>query len=179
VLTIPRKEQLMIYGPQMVNVESEPVYADEYHLLPELRRYMIPIMEKHNGIGLSAPQVGVFKQFFIMRKDEGNIVDVVNPVVTRMYGIERPGFEACLSLPPSGNGCKVSRCDHVQIEHSTSKTQLRQQTVFSYMDSRVAQHEYDHLTGTFFIDRVHARWQREILDEFYKWREQSNAKKYA
>jgi len=179
MFTIPLKEQLMIYGPAMINIEAEPVFPDEYHLLPALRAFMIPMMKKNNGIGLAAPQVGVFKQFFIMQTDEGYILDVVNPEITRMYGYERPGFEACLSLPPNGNGCMVARCDHVDIEHSTSKKALRTSKTFSYMDSRVAQHECDHLTGTFFVDRVHPRWREEVLKEFSTWKGLKNAAKYS
>jgi peptide deformylase len=179
VFAIPSKERLMIYGPEMVNIEAAPVFSDEYDLLPALRRYMLPIMRKNNGIGLAAPQIGVFKQYFLMMSDDGRIVDVVNPEITRMYGFERLGFEACLSLPPNGNGCKVARCEHVDIEFSTSKTPLRSIKTFSFMDSRVAQHEFDHLTGTFFVDRIHPARRKEVLEEFHRWKGQSYAEKLA
>lgn len=175
MFAIPTTGNIWTYGPKMANVESEPVFADEYDLLGALRRYMLPIMKRNNGIGLAAPQVGVFKQFFIMQLDDGRIVDVVNPEIRRMYGYERPGFEACLSLPPNGNGCMVARCDHVQIEYSSVKSSLRQEKVFSGMDSRVAQHECDHLTGTFFVDRVHPTWRKPIMAEFYKWKGRQDA----
>lgn len=177
MFAIPSQERLMIYGPDMINVEAEPVFSDEYDLLPALKSFMLHVMRKNNGIGLAAPQVGVFKQFFVMLLDEGRTIDIVNPEIARMYGYERMGFEACLSMPPNGNGCKVARCDHVDIEYSTSKSPLRSIKTFSYMDSRVAQHEFDHLTGTFFVDRVHPARKKEVLEEFHKWKGQSYAEK--
>lgn len=175
MFTIPTAGNIWVYGPKMAQVESEPIFSDEYDQLPALRSYMLPIMKRNNGIGLAAPQIGVFKQFFIMQMDDGRIVDVVNPEIHRMYGYERQGFEACLSLPPNNNGCLVPRCDHVKIEYSNTKSSIRQEKVFSGMDSRVAQHECDHLTGTFFVDRVHPTWRKPIMEEFYKWKGKQHA----
>lgn len=175
MFTIPSNGKVSIYGPEMINVEAEPVFPDEWSLLKDLRTYMIWMMKKHNGIGLAAPQIGVNKQFFIMEMGDGRIVDVVNPLITQMYGFELPEFEACLSIPPFGNGCDVPRCDHVKIHHSTSKNFLCEEKVYSRMDSRVAQHEADHLNGTFFIDRVHPRWKAKVLKEFHKWKDGKNA----
>lgn len=179
MFTIPDHERLYCYGPKMVNVESVPVEWDEYDSLKALRAYMIGVMQRHNGIGLAAPQVGIFRQFFIMRTDEGNIVDVVNPEVIQLFGHEREGFEACLSIPPVGNGCPVPRCEHVRIEFATSHDpHVRSIRKFSGMDAIVVQHELDHLTGTFFIDRVNAdrKIRTEVLSMFEKWRVKNNAK---
>jgi peptide deformylase len=165
-----------MYGPAMINVESEPVYLDEYSGLGELREYMIRMMRKHNGIGLAAPQVGIFKQYFILETDDGDIVDLVNPRIEEMYGIARTEFEACLSLAPAGNGCPVERCDHVEITFSTAISEERTTRKFSYMDSRVAQHEFDHLTGTFFVDRAHPTWRKKVLDLFYTWKRKQECK---
>lgn len=178
MIPIPRGDQLMLYGPAMVNVESDPVYLDEYSDLADLRGYMVEMMLKHNGIGLAAPQVGIFKQFFVMMTNEGDIIDLVNPEIAPngMWGIARMGYEACLSIPPNGNGCRVERCDHVRIVYSTSQSEERTERVFSFLDSRVAQHEMDHLTGTFFIDRAHPKWKRIVLDEYMKWKRGQNEK---
>jgi peptide deformylase len=170
MFTIPSAGRISLYGPQMINIEAEPVYADEYALLPTLREYMLSTMRKNNGIGLAAPQVGVSKQFFVLETEDGDYLDIVNPEIKEMYGIARTEFEACLSIPPAGNGCDVERCDYVEIEFSTSASEERILRKFSFMDSRVAQHEFDHLTGTFFVDRVHATWKKKVLDLFYKWK---------
>lgn len=170
MFTIPSRHNLCFYGPKMINIEAEPVFADEYELLPTLRDYMMRMMRQHHGIGLAAPQIGVSRQFFLIETAQGEILDVVNPEIKEMYGIANTEFEACLSIPPAGNGCDVERCDHVEIEYSTSTSPERILRKFSFMDSRVAQHEFDHLTGTFFVDRVHPTWKKKVLDLFYKWK---------
>ena len=170
---IPQRERVLYYGPHLVNVESEPVYREEYELLPDLRRYMVRVMERHNGIGLAAPQVGIFKQYLIIRTDEGKIIDMVNPDILQMFGHERERFEASLSLPPVGNGCKVPRCEQLRVTAGSSKEPDRRETThLRGMDAVVAQHEIDHLTGTFFIDRIMPNRRREVLAAFHNWQSQ-------
>ena len=132
---------------------------------------MIPMMRMNNGVGLAAPQIGVFKQYFIMETTDRKIVDFVNPDIYKMYGKEEEDFEACLSLPPTGNGCPVPRLEHISIIASTSKDpQERKETQFSKMNARVAQHEIDHLCGVFFIDRVNEKRRKAVLDLYRNWK---------
>jgi peptide deformylase len=176
---IPVRERLFYYGEKMINIESSPVLDDEHKSLPVLKQYMLSVMQRHNGIGLAAPQVGIFRQYFVMKTDEGNVVDMVNPEVIQLYGREREGFEACLSIPPVGNGCAVPRCEHIRLEFSTSEEpETRIIKRLSGMDAIVAQHELDHLTGTFFIDRVNAdrKIRTEVVKMFEQWRRKTYAR---
>jgi len=171
MIEIPKRERLLIYGPQMINHKCEDVGFDEYDSLPELRTYMLSIMRQNNGSGLAAPQVGVFKNFFVMEMRDRSVVDVVNPEIVQMYGHEIDGFEACLSIPPVGNGCKVPRPQKIKIEFGTSQNpHWREVYELQGMDAVVAQHELDHLTGTFFIDRVNDVRKKEVLRLFGSWR---------
>lgn len=176
MFSIPFSDRIQMYGPKMVHVESEPVFFEDYSNLSALRAHMVRMMHRHHGIGLAAPQVGVFKQFFVMEMDDGEIVDLVNPEIVEMYGIARTEFEACLSIQPGGNGCPIERCDHVEITFSTATCEERTTRKFSHMDSRVAQHEFDHLTGTFFVDRAHPTWRKKVLDMFYTWKRKQECK---
>jgi peptide deformylase len=171
MIEIPKRERLLIYGPQMINHKCEDVGFDEYDSLSGLQSYMLSIMRKNNGVGIAAPQVGVFKNFFVMQTRNQRIIGVVNPEVIRMYGHEIDGFEACLSIPPVGNGCKVARPQKLRIEFGMSDNPgLRNVYELQGMDSVVAQHEIDHLTGTFFVDRVNDVRQKEVLRLFESWR---------
>ena len=170
---IPDHERLLIYGPRMINIQAEPVTYDEYDLLPVLREYLLFIMQRHNGVGIAAPQVGIFKNFVLMETPTGEIVDMVNPDVLQMYGHEREGFEACLSLPPVGNGCPVARLHNLKVEYATSEhPSIREVHDLSGMEAIVAQHELDHLTGTFFIDRAKEGRRKEVLKSFRQWQTQ-------
>lgn len=173
---LPCGKKIQYYGPEMINVESEWILPEEYDLLPRLREYMLRLMHKHNGIGLSAPQVGLFKQFYVMATDSGTLIDFVNPEIIQLYGYEREGFEACMSIPPVGNGCRIARCEKIRIEFGTAiNPNVRTVKEFYGMDAIVSQHELDHLTGTFFIDRVSESLRRQVLQSFRKWKETTNA----
>ena len=173
MFTIPERERLLVYGPQMINVESDTVTFDEYDLLPSLREYLLDIMEHHNGCGLAAPQTGIFKNFLVMQTLEGKFLDMVNPVMMQMWGHEIDGFEACLSLPPVGNGCPVARLQYVKVEYGTSASPNSREThEFSGLNAIIVQHEMDHLTGTFFIDRAKINRRKEVFELFQKWKRQ-------
>ncbi len=171
MFSIPKKPQLLYYGTNMAGVESDPVDPSEFEGLSELRTYMLRVMQENKGIGLSACQVGVFKQFFIFETKEGDVLDFVNPEIERFYGAEREGFESCLSIPPFSNGCLVFRMQHIILTAATVKyPQHRQTWRFSTIDARVVQHEVDHLWGTFFIDRVSSKRRTDVLDAFNSWK---------
>lgn len=166
----------MTYGPAMVNVLSEPVAEGDYKDLPKLRRYMLECMRKADGVGLAAPQIGLFKQFVILEFGT-EVLDLINPEITRMYGKETEDFESCLSLPPQGNDCLVPRLENIHVEASTSRLpSFRREFVFKGFEARIVQHEIDHLTGTFFVDRIPLARKQDVLKRFENWKEMRRAK---
>jgi peptide deformylase len=179
MIVVPTSGKINLYGPAMVNVVSSRVEGDDYKQLPALRDYMLKIMRRYGGIGIAAPQVGVFKQFIVFEQLNGMVMDMVNPEITRMYGKEISGVEGCLSIPPSGNGCRVPRQQYVSVEYESAVLPgFAQEIVLSEQDAVVVQHEIDHLTGTFFVDRVGSSTKRKALEEFSKWKDERN-KPYA
>jgi peptide deformylase len=173
-MEIPNDGKVWKYGPLMRHVESLLVQPADYEQLPELRDYMISVMNRHNGIGIAAPQVGVFIQLVVIEDRQGDIISMVNPTITKMHGLEKQRFEACLSLPPSGNGCLVPRMEYITVEYATvEKPHIKITRDMRATDSVVAQHEIDHLYGVFFIDRVGEKRRREVLNSFEKWKQEN------
>lgn len=155
----------------MVNVETEYVTRDEAAQLPALREYMITTMRQWSGIGLSAPQIGISKAYFVFELQSGAVIDMVNPEIVHMRGREVLGTEACLSVPPARNECLVPRMEHITVAYGTSsEPQIRRNIDLSFRDAAVAQHECDHLTGNFFFDRVSGLTKRNVLALFDKWK---------
>lgn len=163
--------RLLTYGPEMNNILAKPVEESEWPQLQELFEYMVEVMRRADGIGLAAPQIGCFKQFLIVQMRDGSIVGLVNPEIMRLYGKEVEGSEGCLSLPPRDNTCMVPRLENIDVEAALYHTpEIRKQLTFHRGASRIIQHELDHLTGTFFIDRVPEVKKREALDRFHHWK---------
>lgn len=174
MIVVPTDNRIWLYGPAMDDVESELVLSEEFEQLVPLRDYMRKMLKKHRAIGLAAPQVGVFKQVFIFETASGEIVNLVNPEITLMRGKEVFAMEACLSVPPLNNQCPVPRMQNITVEHSTVEEPGRvRDSVLKGRDAVVAQHEIDHLTGTFFFDRVSSGYRINVLDRFNKWKREN------
>ena len=121
---------------------------------------MLDIMEKEGGMGLSANQVGFNGQIFVMKtylnKKYGSPIAVINPVIKGLSKEIEEGVEGCLSHP--GLLLKVRRPISCMVEFDTltddGKTVIHVDTKFDDLDARIFLHEYDHLHGIQFIDRV-------------------------
>jgi peptide deformylase len=162
--------RLLLYGPDIVNVVSHPVVPSEFDELPRLLEYMTKVMRHCKGVGLSAPQVGVFKNFLIYERLDRSVFGLVNPMIERMLGKELDQEEESLSIPPVGNGCRVPRMEMVLVKASTVKNPFSIQT-FKLVgsDARIVQQQLDCLTGTFFVDRVPEKRKRVVLENYRSW----------
>lgn len=116
-------------------------------------RSMFPLMYESQGIGLAAPQIGWGVRLFVVNvsgRPEDELV-IVNPVVVEKSGGTWMFEEGCLSLP--GIRGKVEREKVVVVEgQDLDGNPVRVQA--EGLDGRCLLHEYDHLDGVLFIDRL-------------------------
>lgn len=112
------------------------------------------------GIGLAAPQVGKSLRMFVidsgpMKESDPEVIirkgAFVNPVITERFGDDTVFSEGCLSVPDI-NG-DVVRKAKVRVEYYDEDMNFRQDE-FEGLPARIIQHEYDHLDGRLFIDRL-------------------------
>ena len=121
-------------------------------------------MYNANGVGLAAPQIGVLKQIFIAdfehfkEEDSFNMSEIqklqqvfINPIILDDFGEDFKFSEGCLSLPEISE--EVIRKKNLTIEFVDEKFNLKKITC-SGIIARVIQHEYDHLNGILFTDRI-------------------------
>jgi len=121
---------------------------------------MIDLMNKESRLGLSANQVGLDAQIFVMKpvlnKTHGSPLIVINPVITGLSKEIEEGIEGCLSHP--GLFLKVRRPISCTVEFDTLtndyKSVIHVGTKLNDIDARIFLHEYDHLHGIQFVDRV-------------------------
>ncbi|KAG5527232.1 hypothetical protein RHGRI_028211 [Rhododendron griersonianum] len=129
--------------------------------LKKLVEEMFNVMYKTDGIGLSAPQVGINVQLMVFNpvgeRGEGEEIVLVNPRVGK-YSKKRVVFnEGCLSFPEIY--ADVERPESVKID-AKDVTGTRFVYSFSELPARVFQHEFDHLQGVLFFDRM----TEDVLD---------------
>jgi len=111
----------------------------------KIRRYlqqMKAAMDRYNGIGLAAPQIGISLRLIIVRRDDW-IYEFINPVISWTQGLASD-YEGCLSLP--GEIWQVERSREIVIEGINS-TGKEQSVLARGLTARVFQHEVDHLNG--------------------------------
>ena len=173
MIVVPSEAKIFLLCRKTEYVEAEMVRRSEFEQLAQLRDLLLHAMQRLNCRGIAAPQIGVFRQYMIFAKQDGRIVEMVNPEIIRMLGKETNGTECCLSVPPPGNACPVPRMQTVLMEYETVEAPgMRQEMMLSGIDAVVAQHEYDHLSGTYFTERVKTTDKRRILQEYEKWKQE-------
>jgi peptide deformylase len=117
---------------------------------------MLDLMYQARGVGLAAPQVAWSVQLFVMnpsadpeQKDQERVL--INPVVVDKKGIIE-GEEGCLSFPGLHQTIRRSRSVVVHgYDLQGRAVEVHSTTDF---ESRILQHEFDHLHGILFIDKM-------------------------
>lgn len=110
---------------------------------------MFQIMKKYEGIGLSANQVGLDAQIFIMGEDKP--LTIINPVITEVSTNQVEMTEGCLSFP--GLFMNVKRPDSIGVKYLDTQQKECIMKLEGF-HARVFLHEYDHLQGITFDQRV-------------------------
>jgi len=130
--------------------------------LQQFAKRLLHIMHETGVGGLSAPQVGVNLRIIACNPDpseqkHGTIF--VNPRILEVYGLEDTRAETCLSFPHMRG--TVKRASRVRLQaYDADGTPFRR--TLTGIGARIFLHEYDHLNGIVFTDRV-ADHVREIL----------------
>ncbi|GMI45142.1 hypothetical protein TrCOL_g593 [Triparma columacea] len=124
--------------------------------IQKLAKEMFLVMYAANGVGLAAPQVGVNKRVMVYNPsgDKTKWMEetvFVNPKVTTTSEARSVEEEGCLSFP--GMQGKVERPKWIKVEGVSLKGKKLKKK-FTGFEARVFQHEYDHLDGVCYIDRL-------------------------
>ena len=119
----------------------------------ELSRILIDNMIHHNGIGISANQIGIWERAFAMIRDLENneIIVCFNPRIVKSYSEEVEMEEGCLSYPELF--LKIKRPDKIVVKYEDEDKKTHKMKLQG-LASRVFQHEYDHMEGIDFTQRT-------------------------
>jgi len=119
----------------------------------KVRQDLIDSMEHYQGVGLSANQIGIAERVFIMYEDINTrkILTCFNPKIVETSKEEISINEGCLTYP--GVWLMVKRPIAIKVEFEDEKGKKHKRT-FDDLSSRIFQHEYDHMEGTDFTQKV-------------------------
>ena len=147
-------------GDPRLRQTARPVDLTRLEQLLPIADAMREWMDKRGGVGIAAPQIGVDLQMMIIaskpnpRYPNAPLMQpllLLNPLPLRYGDATVEEWEGCLSVP--GLRGKVRRPDAVDIEFFDLHGKGHQMALSSF-PARIFQHEYDHLIGMTFVDRV-------------------------
>jgi peptide deformylase len=147
---------------------------------PALQRLIDELIETltvSGGVGIAAPQVGLPLRLMIVASHptprypdapEMPPLPLLNPQIVSQSSALEKGWEGCLSVP--GIRGLVPRALSVTVDYIDRDGKPQQQTFHDFV-ARIFQHEYDHLQGIVFVDRVESthelmteqEYQRQIM----------------
>ena len=130
-------------------IQSCSYNLDRHHL----SKILIDNMIHHNGIGISANQIGIWERAFAMVRDLENneVIVCFNPRIIKSYSEEVEMEEGCLSYPELF--LKIKRPDKIVVKYEDEDKKTHKLKLQG-LASRVFQHEYDHMEGIDFTQRT-------------------------
>ena len=150
---------IYLYGQPALRKETDEVAPGELDL-KQLVSDMQETLTAAEGCGLAAPQVGLSKRLFIvdgseLGEDYPECADFkqvfINPEIIEESDEQVSYSEGCLSLP--GISENVVRPKTITIRYQDADFQWHEDT-YTDFKARIVQHEYDHLEGHVFTDRI-------------------------
>jgi peptide deformylase len=153
---------IYVYGWQLLRSESEEITSD-YPGLQTLISDMFETMYKAEGCGLAASQVGLPIRLIVV--DAEPFADVNNPddplrkfkkvfinlKITELSAEQNTDEEGCLSFPKIREN--VKRPNRIKVEYMDENFNHKVEE-YEGIAARIVQHEYDHIEGKYFIDKI-------------------------
>ena len=165
---------IVAYGNPVLKKKCDNIKSN-YENLDELIDNMWETMYAASGVGLAAPQIGLSIRIFIVdaspfSKDESLSLEerqnlskfkkvFINPVIKAITNDLNIFNEGCLSIPDIRED--VLRESEINIEYYDQSFQ-KQNLILKGLRARVVQHEYDHIEGILFTDKLSAFKKRII-----------------
>ncbi len=156
-------EQLRTLGDPVLRQPTNPVTVFDARL-EKLAKNMVEIMQREDGVGLAANQVGVLSRMMVWRhpENEDEYYVYVNPQIVERSDACCVESEGCLSVP--GATMPVERAEEVTVE-AQDLSAGRFRVHLTGMLARIVQHEIDHLDGRLILDRTPPEERRRVLKE--------------
>lgn len=135
---------------------------------------MILTTKEANGVGLAAPQVGESLRLFIMSSypnkrypdaPEMIATPVINPEIIDYSSEMVKGWEGCLSIP--GIRAPVARHKFIDVKYTGRYGKTVKERLYDFV-ARIFQHEYDHIEGIVFLDRLEDNSEIITDKEYFK-----------
>ena len=161
-ITIIKPLPIVALGCEILRAKTIPIESVEVakDIIAKLKATMSPI---RTAVGLSAPQINSNLSAFIMKNGHSDtIISVINPQIIKRTDI-MVTEEGCLSIPDTF-GEVPERDKYIEVVFYDENLK-RHRLKFDGFSGNIFQHEYDHLQGILFIDRMTKEGREKIADQ--------------
>lgn len=152
--------EIIQLGNPLLRAKAEVVENIQDWRIQKLIDALITTVKQANGVGIAAPQVAASDRLFIVASrpnprypnaPEMQPTPMINPKILAKSTEMANGWEGCLSIP--GIRGLVPRSQAIEVEYTDRNGKLQKQELTDFV-ARIFQHEYDHLDGIVFLDRL-------------------------
>ena len=159
---------IYLYGADVLRKKAADADLSKPEEIKALVQDLKDTLQRADGCGLAAPQIGVSERVVIV---DGDVVSdmydylkgfrrtLINPVIVEESKEQTTYSEGCLSIP--GIYCDVTRPKVITVEYYDEDLKLQSET-FNNFAARMIQHELSHLDGDLFTDHA-APIRRKML----------------
>ncbi|WP_419764339.1 MAG: peptide deformylase [Arcobacter sp.] len=147
-------------GEDVLRLEAKKVEDIKSQKTQTIIKEMLRCLKKSSGVGLAAPQIFHSCQILIISSHPNERYPhapymedeiIINPIIIETSKQKEKGWEGCLSIP--GIRAQVPRHTKIKVKYTNINNEEKIE-VFEDFIARVFQHEYDHLKGLVYLDRV-------------------------
>lgn len=161
--------EIALLGEPVLRKIAEPVVDVTSVEIQSLVQQMLETLAKSGGVGLAAPQVFISKRIMIVASKPTSrypyaplmpATVMINPSFVATNDEMIKDWEGCLSI--TGIRALVPRYQSIQVSYTDLTGKSVEMDLEGFV-ARVFQHEYDHLNGLVYLDRVENN--RDIISE--------------
>lgn len=169
-----QKSEIALLGEPVLRQLTQPIDNVTSAEIQQLAQRMLFTLEGSNGVGIAAPQIFESKRIIIVASKptkrypyapEMPATVMINPEFIPLSDEMIKDWEGCLSIPSIR--ALVPRYQLIRVTY-TNLTNQRLQVDFEGFVARVFQHEYDHLNGFVYLDRVENNHEIISEQQFFK-----------
>ena len=167
--TISQFAQVIQLGTPVLRKKAKIIKNIQDPEIKKLTNNLLKILMKVNGVGMAAPQLNKSLRLFIVASHPNprypkapymKPTAVINPKILSHNNEKKKDWEGCLSVP--GVRALVPRYTEIKVEYTT-KQGRKVRKIYKDFIARIFQHEYDHLEGLVFLDRIEST--KDIISE--------------
>jgi len=172
---------VILYGSSVLRKHSAEVIEEDNIL--KIKEFLFDTIKTNEGIGLAAPQIGLLKRVFVIDTNPVVEQDVtiekfegifINPVIIDSDSDDVAFREGCLSIP--GIYEEVYRPEKILVRYNDISLVMHEEELDG-IKARIFQHEFDHLNGILFTDKISMIRRKLLTGKLNRLRKLSQSQK--